>query len=147
VLEDVPAAPSPDFETQEASLPDRVTLVFDPIRYDIDTREALLPVRLKNVSDDALYPPFRVEIKELVHPYSVKAGTETSVPTILNSSNGDTGVGAIFDYSDALGDLESLEPDAVTDAILWRLEAASPVKTDFYIGAEITGFVEQGRAR
>jgi hypothetical protein len=50
-------------------------------------------------------------------------------------------VGATFDYSKALGDQKALEPDAVTGALPWRLQAESAVKTDFYLGTEITGFV------
>ena len=29
----------------------------------------------------------------------------------------------------------------MTDAVVWKMQAESPVKTDFYIAAEITGFV------
>jgi hypothetical protein len=134
-----PTTPAP--EKAAASLSDKVTLVFDPIQYDRTTQEVLLPVRLKNVSKEALYPPFKVEIKELAHPYSIKAHEEVDVPTILNATNGQTGVGATFDYSKALHDLESLEPEAVTDAVLWRFRAPSAVKTSFHVGADITGFV------
>ena len=84
-----PATPAP--EKTAASLSDKVTLVFDPIQYDRQTQEVLLPVRLKNVSKETLYPPFKVEIKELAHPYSVKAREEVDIPTILNASNGKTG--------------------------------------------------------
>jgi len=140
-----PATPAP--EKTAASLSDKVTLVFDPIQYDRQTQEVLLPVRLKNVSKEALYPPFKVEIKELAHPYSVKAHEEVDVPSILNAANGKTGVGATFDYSKALHDLESLEPEAVTDAILWRFKAASAVKTSFHVGAEVTGFVAKKGAK
>ena len=134
-----PAMPVP--EKAAASLSDKVTLVFDPIQYDRATQEVLLPVRLKNISKETLYPPFNVEIKELAHPYSVKSHEETDTPTILNASNDKTGVGATFDYSKALHDLESLEPEAVTDAVLWRFKAASAVKTSFHFGADITGFI------
>jgi len=140
-----PATPAP--EKTAASLSDKVTLVFDPIQYDRQTQEVLLPVRLKNVSKEALYPPFKVEIKELAHPYSVKSHEEVDVPSILNAANGKTGVGATFDYSKALHDLESLEPEAVTDAILWRFKAASAVKTSFHVGAEVTGFVAKKGAK
>jgi hypothetical protein len=140
-----PATPAP--EKAAASLSDKVTLVFDPIQYDRTTQEVLLPVRLKNVSKEALYPPFKVEIKELAHPYSIKAHEEVDVPTILNATNGKTGVGATFDYSKALHDLGSLEPEAVTDAILWRFKAASAVKTSFHVGADITGFVAKKGAK
>lgn len=139
------STPAP--EKVAASLTDKVTLVFDPIQYDRQTQEVLLPVRLKNVSKEALYPPFKVEIKELADPYSIKAHEEVDVPTILNATNGKTGVGATFDYSKALHDLESLEPEAVTDAILWRFKAASPVKTSFYLGADITGFIAKEGAK
>jgi hypothetical protein len=139
--------PKPALETTAASLSDKVTLVFDPIQYDRATREALLQVRLKNVSKKTLYPPFNVEVKELAPPYSVKAHEDVDTPTILNASNGKTGVGATFDYSKALHDLDSLEPDAVTDAVLWRLKASSPVKTSFHVGVEITGFVAKKDAK
>jgi hypothetical protein len=46
-------------------------------------------------------------------------------------------------YCGSTGDLDHLDPDAVSNAILWRLKAASPVKTDFFIRAEITGFTEK----
>jgi hypothetical protein len=138
---------TPATEKTAASLSDMVTLVFDPIQYDRQTQEVLLPVRLKNISKEALYPPFKVEIKELAHPYSVKSHEEVDVPTILNAANGKTGVGATFDYSKALHDLESLEPEAVTDAVLWRFKAVSPVKTSFHVGADITGFVAKKKAK
>jgi len=140
-----PAMPAP--EKTAASLSDKVTLVFDPIQYDRETQEVLLPVRLKNVSKEALYPPFKVEIKELMHPYTVKSHEEADVPTILNATNGKSGVGATFDYSKALHDLESLEPEAVTDAVLWRFKAVSAVKTSFYFGADITGFIAKAGAK
>jgi hypothetical protein len=140
-------APAAAAERMEVSLSDRITLLFDPIRYDQQTREVVLPVRLKNVSKETLYPPFRVEIKELAHPYTVKAREDADIPTILNASNGETGVGATFDYSTALGDLESLEPDAVTSAITWRLQAVSAIKTSFHLGTEITGYVEKKAAK
>ena len=126
---------------EKTSLTDRVTLVFDPVQYDQATREVRLPARLKNTSKETLYPPFQVEVKELVHPYNVKSGEPGTVPKILNAANGKTGVGATFDYSKSLGDLGALAPDAVSDAIVWRLEAPSPVKTGFYVASEITGYV------
>ena len=126
----------------QASISDRVTLVFDPIQYDQQKREVVLPVRLKNTSKEKLYPPFQVEIKELIHPYTAKAHEEQDLPVFLNASNGKTGVGAVFDYSKALGDLDVLEPDAVTDAIEWKIKTASPVQTNFHLGTVITGFVD-----
>ena len=128
----------------EKSLADKITLSFDPVRYVPDSREVFLPVRLKNTSKERLYPPFRVEVKETVHPYEVKAGFDrTGKPEILNAVNGKNGVGAQFDYSKALGDLEALEPEATTNAVVWRLKVSSPARTDFHFGVDITGFVEE----
>jgi len=142
-----PTAAAAPAERTASSLTGKMTLVFDPIQYDAQTQEVLVPVRLKNVSKETLYPPFRVEVKELVHPYRVKSKDETSVPTFQNASNGKNGVGATFDYANALGDLDSLAPDAVTNAVTWRLKAASPLKTDFYVAADITGFVEKKKEK
>jgi len=50
-------------------------------------------------------------------------------PAILNASNGKSGEGAVFDYSAALGNLESLEPGAMTDAVVWRIRVEGPSKT------------------
>lgn len=124
-----------------ATLSDKITLVFDPIQYDRETRLAVIPVRLKNISDEKLYPPFKVEIKEFAYPYAIKSHEKVYPPVILNSSNGKQGIGAIFEYAKALGDLKSLDPGAVTNAIPWKLEAASPVKTNFHLGVTISGFV------
>jgi len=124
---------------EQVSVSEKVTLVFDPISYDQQTREAILPVRLKNTSSETLYPPFRVEVKELAHPYTIKSHDAFDPPVILNATNGKQGVGAVFDYSAALGDFTALEPGAVTSAIPWRLQAASAVKTNFHLGVEVTG--------
>ncbi len=128
---------------EEASLVEQVTLVFDPIQYDQARREVALPVRLKNVSKQTLYPPFRVEIKEVAHPYMVKSGEPVDAISFLNASNGKTGVGATFDYAKSLGGLDALEPDAVTDAVVWRVQVESAVKTDLHMGTEIRGFVDR----
>jgi hypothetical protein len=138
-VETEPPAKLPALEP--AALSDRVTLSFDPIQYDIATREVRMPVRLKNDSKETLYPPFTVEIKEVAHPYTIKSGEPINAPTFLNSANGKRGIGATFDYSKALGGLDALEPDQVTDAIVWRLQAESAVQTDFYLGTEIRGSV------
>lgn len=125
------------------SLSTKVTLVIDPVTYDRQTMEAVVPISLKNISDQTLYPPFQVEVKELAHPFRVKSGSAEDPPTILNATNGKTGVGAVFDYTRTLGDLPVLEPGAVTSAIPWRLQAPSPVKTDFHLGVEITGYTQK----
>lgn len=41
----------------------------------------------------------------------------------------------------ALRDFEALEPGAVTEAVEWKLKFAERLVTDFFIGAEVTGFL------
>ena len=60
---EAPAA-APAAERTEAALTDRVTLLFDPVLFDAQSREVRVPVRIKNVSKETLYPPFRLEIEE-----------------------------------------------------------------------------------
>ncbi len=134
-----PASIMPTPAKEAVSISDKVTLVLDPISYDQQTREAVVPIRLRNTSKETLYPPFLVEVKEVAHPYTIKSHEAFDPPAILNSSNGKPGIGAVFDYSTTLGDLPALEPGAVTNAISWRLQAASAVKTNFHLGVEITG--------
>jgi hypothetical protein len=124
---------------QSVSISDKITLVLDPISYDQQTKEAVVPIRLHNTSKETLYPPFLVEVKEVAHPYLIKSHEAFDPPAILNSTNGKPGVGAVFDYSKTLGDLPALEPGAITNAIAWRLQAVSAVKTNFHLGVEITG--------
>ena len=122
------------------SLAGKVALEFDPIRYDEETHEVTVPVRLRNTSTEMLYPPFRIEIKETAHPYTVKAGDDRAdKPVFLNASNGKPGEGAVFEAG--TGDAaQPLEPGAITDPILWRLKVLNPSKTDFHVGAEVSGF-------
>jgi len=40
-------------------------------------------------------------------------------PAFLNASNRKNGDGAVFEYAKALGDVEALEPGAVTDPVVW----------------------------
>ena len=43
-----------------------------------------------------------------------------SAPAILNATNGKSGAGAVFDYSETLGDLCYLAPGASTRPVIWR---------------------------
>lgn len=126
------------------SVNQQVSLVFDPPRYDASKQEVVLPIRLKNISQQTLYGPFTVEVKNLIHPvYLSPGGPRVTAPQILNSTNGQSGVGAIFDYSSALGDFESLEPGGLTEAVLWKLNIGAPGQNLHFIEAEVTGFVSR----
>jgi hypothetical protein len=53
----MPGAPPDDRKKVEISLNDKVELVADKTSYDQATKELLMPIRLKNVSNEAIYKP------------------------------------------------------------------------------------------
>lgn len=125
------------------SLVQKIKLIFDPVQYDPQTQEAMIPVRLQNVSKENLYAPFNVEIKSLANKFLPPGLQDPSAaPQILNAANGKTGDGAIFDYANALRDLPHLPPGAVTEAIIWRVKAVSRTKSNFSFDVDVTGFVQ-----
>lgn len=110
--------------TVKASVNDKLTLVTDPPIYDAARQEAIIPIRLKNISADTIYGPVTVEVKKLAEW------------TILNAGNGKDGVGAVFDYSSALGDWHALTPGAFTEAVEWRFKYSGVGSTPS-IGIEV----------
>lgn len=103
-----------------ADLTSRVEFIFDRPSYDPATRELLLPIRLKNVSDEPISKPITATVKG----FGSSIGTDMTgekAPLILNSENGKNQVGASIDYSPALRDWESLNPGTETEAVVWRL--------------------------
>jgi hypothetical protein len=107
-----------------------VIMVIDPPEYNIEKQEAIISIRLKNVSADIIYGPITVEVKNLTDW------------TILNAENGKTAAGAIFDYSSALGDYKFLEPGALTEAVKWKFKY-SGLGSSPSIESEITGYTFQ----
>jgi hypothetical protein len=128
------------------SLNTKLTFTFDPVQYNMESREAIIPIRLKNISQERLYGPFQVEVKTLVQPNVYMEG-RTNIPQIMNASNGKRGVGAIIDYSHALGDFESLEPGALTEAVPWKVRFTLPALTQFYFEADITGLTSKSSVK
>jgi hypothetical protein len=130
---------------KRVSLNTRVELVYDPIRYDPLSRIAIVPIRLKNISEAPLYGPFVVKIKALFPEYEkkhVEAGW-INIPEVLNSSNGEKGAGAEFDYSSSLRDFESLNPGGLTEAVEWKFKFNNRLSTDLNLEVEIIGFADQ----
>jgi hypothetical protein len=134
-------------EKVKASVSQQVTLVLDPVHYDFETREAVIPIRLKNTSRDTLYGPFTVVFKNFTNPGFTRSGFEgfMNFPQILNATNGLNGVGAVFDYSSALRDFNALEPGALTEPVIWKFKFTDRPVTSFYIEAEVTGLVLRKR--
>lgn len=119
----------------------RVGVVADPVVWDAEKRELRVPIRLQNLSDEPLHPPMEVEVLRMDFgrpleemPPETREYWRERIPVLLNADNGETGVGAVYDYSGTLGDLETLEPGAVTAARVWhirgRKDAMAPIQVE-----------------
>ena len=106
---------------------------------DWEHGELLIPVRLKNISQDTLYGPFVVELRSVETQSDDKASG--AVTKVLNASNGKEGKGARFDYGGALRDLASFAPGGVSEAVMWRVRPALLRNTNVTFDADITGFL------
>lgn len=127
------APPEPPAGLVVQDVTERIRLVSDPAVWDPETREIRVPLRLQNVSDSPVYPPLVVEVTGLGWgsdlPEEMAAFWREREATLVDADNGEPKVGARFDYTDALGDLESLPPGGLTGARLWRIhqpESAMP---------------------
>jgi len=133
----------PPVEKVKKSINQQVALVFDSVQVKTEKQEAVLLIRLKNISSETLYGPITVEVKNLTDPTYAFLGNLVSVDRILNATNGKSGVGAMFDYTFALRDFDSLEPGALTEAMPWRLKFDKLKAATFPIEVEVTGSVSQ----
>lgn len=130
---------------QPADISSSIELVFDPIEYDVKSREIVVPVRLRNTSEHMLYGPISVEVKSLTDPNQTRLKMDEfqNVPTVLNSDNKKSGIGATFDYSKALGTADVLPPNGLSEAVPWRLQFENPTLTSFSVQTEVRGRVPQ----
>ncbi len=125
-------------ETEHRRINHRVELVSDPASWDVEAREIRVPVRLRNVSDEPILPPLEVEVVAVGPdgnlPEELRKHWRERAPSVLNADNGETGAGALFDYTKTLGDFQALEPGAVTGARVWRIhrphEAMAPLQLE-----------------
>ena len=142
-----PEPPKPERERIEVSLLDRVEFVFDPTRYDALASEVEYPIRLKNTSKEAIYPPIRLEVTgfgfEEDQSEEQKKEDAENAPTVLNATNQKKLEGAIIEFRDMLGNLEALEPGAQTGPVVMRLKLVDPGKTPS-LRIKLTGFVPKG---
>ena len=123
--ENTPAATAPSLTQTDVT--NRISLVFDPTRFNVTTGELEMPVRLQNVSDRPIYGPIIASVKSFG---SGEGGEEKeNSPQILNSGNGKPGEGATFDFTSALGDSRTIAPGAVSGAIVWKLRIVKPLRT------------------
>jgi hypothetical protein len=134
-----PAAPAPPAAAKppaaprvESSLVDKVEFVFDPTRYDSTTKQLEIPVRLKNVSSQPIYPPIRIEVAGFGFPEyesdDDKKRNAENAPTLLNPSNGKGKEGAVVEMGSAIAGSEALEPGAITNPVVFKLQLVDPTK-------------------
>ena len=122
----------------------RLEFVFDPTRYDGATKESEIPVRLRNISKQPIYPPITLEILgfDLNDPEIPKYPYPPM--WVVNAANGKNGEGATFDFSGALGNLESLEPGALTGPVVLKFRFEDPTLPQ-PIRLKVEGMVEEGK--
>jgi hypothetical protein len=136
------AAPAP--VRIKVVLDTRVEFVFDPTRYDGAAKETEIPVRLRNISKQPIYPPITLEILgfDLNDPEIPKYPYPPM--WVVNAANGKNGEGATFDFSDALGNLESLEPGALTGPVVVKFRFEDPTLPQ-PIRLKVEGMVEESK--
>ena len=119
-------AKAPERPRVKADIASRVEFVFDPTRYDEAAKEAEIPIRISNVSKEPIYPPITLEVLgfDLDDPDIPKYPYPPVF--IANSPNGKRGEGAVFDFSPALGSLESLAPGGQTGPIVVKIRFTDP---------------------
>jgi len=136
-----PGEPGEPDQSEPRPVTSRVGVVADPVVWDAEKRELRVPIRLQNLSDEPLHPPLEVEVLRMDFgrpleemPPETREYWRERIPALLNADNGETGVGALYDYSGTLGDLEALEPGAVTAARVWhirgRKDAMAPIQVE-----------------
>jgi hypothetical protein len=145
-----PAAAAPAKPTlAEAALTDRVDFIFDPTRFDAAKKQVEIPVRIRNKSAEPIYPPIRLEILGFGFPQyeseDDKKRDAQNAPTALNSSNGKPKEGATFELGPTIAGSEALQPGALSNPFVIRLQLVDATKTPS-VRLKATGMVPSGPA-
>ena len=155
---DVPKAPEPGKPAPpaaapakpalaEAALTERVEFIFDPTRYDAAKKQVEIPVRIRNKSSEPIYPPIRLEIVGFGFPQyeneDDKKRNAENAPTVLNSSNGKSKEGAALDLSTTIAGSDALQPGALSNPFVIRLQLVDATKTPT-VRLKATGMVPSG---
>lgn len=119
-----------------------IDLSYDPLQYDVASGEMIIPVRLRNISQALLYGPVHVSVKSLIDPLAVMGGAEDqySIPEILEGDPPKATFSVTFDYSKALGPLNSLAPGALSEPVPWHVRLSNPLLALFYLEVAASGF-------
>jgi hypothetical protein len=113
---------------QRRPLGNRVELVFDPTRWDSAAKELEIPVRLRNASSEPIFGPITMEVLGFGIDDPELPKEEMPDPVVVNAANAKSGVGAVFDFGNALGSGDALEPDGLTAPVTVRLRFEDPLK-------------------
>ena len=142
------SAPAPKKpELVESPLNDLVEFIFDPTRYDAAKKQVEIPVRLKNKSTQPISAPIRLEIVGFGFPEyeseDDKKRNAENAPSALNTSNGKAKEGAVFDLGGTVAGADALQPGALTNPFIIRLQLVDPEKMPG-IRLKATGMVPAG---
>lgn len=114
----------------EGVLVGKVEMIFDPTSFDAEKNEVSVPIRLKNVSGEIIYPPIRMELVGFGYDDEQWKGEQEfwkdKTFTFVNASNGKPAAGAVFDLSDAVAGGDGLLPGAQTNPVVLRLHLSHP---------------------
>ena len=106
-------------QTPAVDISKRVVVTADPALSSPAGNEVAIPFRILNDSDSRISGPITIEVLGFGDGPNADMNRE-SAPAILNATNGKSGAGAVFDYSETLGDLCYLAPGASTRPVIWR---------------------------
>ncbi len=119
-----PINKSPEIKKVLSDVTDKIDLVFDPTRYDAATNIVEIPIRLRNISQQTIFAPISVTIEGFGS--GMGSDLKELTPAVVNASNGETGDGATFNYSQALGSADGLAPAAESGEVMWKLKVKDP---------------------
>ena len=124
----------------ESDISNLIEFYFDPLRPLSQAGYVELPVRLRNLSRQPIYGPIKVEVTEITGRRTAQGFLPLN--PIANSLNGKSGVGAIFDYTRALGDFGVLLPGGISEGVVWRIKAAANASELPMLRLKVIGRIE-----
>jgi BNR repeat protein len=102
------------------------TAVFNVTRYDPGTRELSVPVQVRNRAAFALGGPMSLRV--LLARSHGETPRPEDTPIFLNSTNGVTGEGAVYDFTSAIGGTGLLAAGSLTSPVLIRMRVSDPMR-------------------
>jgi hypothetical protein len=85
--------------------------------YESSSKTASCDARLKNIANDALHGPLKLRL--------IGLRSELGQPTVINADNGQSGIGAVWDFGEQVNG-KSLEPNQMSEFKQLRFHIASP---------------------